>query len=275
MRFLTNCYRVLLVLILAIFAPALTHAQKNGGDGADSGFGIFSSQQEYGEFMGAAKAAARDNPEMRAMIPMLNDIALGKPAGWTAQEYNVTDSTMGWLANENIRADLEMLDDQYEELQELNNSVRKRAGEQLRGLDFTDSANLMKQIQAIRASATDDINAVLLPHQLERLRQIQMQSRLRRQSLVDILTSNPVKGELKVTDAQSKELRAEEKRLQEEMEAEIARLRKEARERILSKLDSEQKAEVEKMLGDEFKFAEREKTKSRKDRGKKMGKKRK
>ena len=223
----------------------------------DGPVGIFSSRAEYAQFMGGAKRAAYGeggNPELQAMIPMLNDIALGKPVGSTANQYGATGSTLGLLSNEAIRNDLEMVDNQYEELQDLSSQIQQRAAKQIRGLDFSDRDNLVSQIRKIREQATSELNSVLLPHQLDRLRQIQMQALLQRRSLVEVLTSNPVKSDLEITDQQSNELKEFEKVVQEDLAKEIAKLQEKARNRLLSKLNPTQEKQAKDMIGDVFIF---------------------
>ncbi len=241
-------------LICFVLQGAVCFAQKENGDVP---VGIFTSRGEYNTFMGGVKQAAYGeggSPELQAMVPMLNDIALNKPVGWTATEYGVEGSTLGLLADSDIRSDLEMLDDQYQQLMELNAEIQKRAAEQVRGLDFSDRENLVSQIRSIRQRAANDLNGVLLPHQIERLKQIRMQSRLRRRSLVDVLTSDPVKTKLEITDDQSTDLKTKEKEIEEELQREIAKLREKAREKLLSSLRPTQKEAVEKMLGDSYEF---------------------
>jgi len=225
--------------------------------------------------MGGVKRAAYGeggSPELQAMVPMLNDIALNKPVGWTAAEYGTESSTLGMLADKDIRSDLEMLDDQYSQLQDLNAEIQKRAAEQIRGLDFSDRENLVSQIKSIRESAVNDLNGVLLPHQVERLKQIQMQRLLQRQSLIDILTSDPLKTKLEITDDQSDDLKEREKEVEEELQREIAKLRERAREKLLSPLRETQKEAVEKLIGEVYEFkAEPKGKRQRKSRGAKAG----
>ncbi len=244
-------------------------AQKDDGP-----VGIFGSRSEYSEFMGGVKQAAYGeggSPELQAMVPMLNDIALNKPVGWTASEYGTQGSTLGLLADADIRSDLEMVDDQYKQLQELNAEIQKRAAEQIRGLDFSDRKNLVSNINSIRKSAVSDLNGVLLPHQVERLNQIRMQSLLRRKSVVEILTSDPVKTNLEITDEQSADLKTKEKEIEEELQREIAELRERAREKLLASLRPTQKEAVEKMFGDAYNFKEKPRE-QRKPKGKRKGK---
>ena len=248
-------YVATLTLVLFLLPVGTVLGQK--GVEEDGPVGIFSSRAEYSQFMGGAKRAAYGeggSPELQAMIPMLNDIALNKPVGWTANEYGTNGSTLGLLSNKAIRADLEMVDSQYEELQDLSSKIQERAAEQVRGLDFSNRDDLVSQIRRIRAEAADDLNAVLLPHQLDRLKQIRMQALLQRRGLVDVLTSNPVKSDLEITDQQSNDLKEFEKVVQEDLAKEIAKLQEKARDRLLSKLNPSQKKQAEEMIGDAFVF---------------------
>lgn len=262
MRTLT--YSVLLLLVI----PVSAFAQKEARD--DGPVGIFSSGAEYDQFMrGAKQLAYGDNgsPELKAMIPMLNDIALNRPMGWSNKKYGGQGGAFDLLSNSQVRQDLEMMDDQYEQLQQMNKDVQQRAGEQLRNLDFSDREKLISQIRKIREQAENDLSSVLLPHQLDRLKQLRNQSRLRNRSLVDVLTSDPVKTELDITDDQSDDLREAERQINEELEQEIAKLRERAREKLLSTLKREQREQVKEMFGDQLDLGDRQKTKPRK-RGK-------
>lgn len=256
-------YGLLLTLMLSIITPNSVAAQKPEEDGP---VGIFQSRSEYDEFMGNAKRIAygeNGNSELRQMIPLLNDIVLNRPVGWTNSQYGGEAGTLDVLADPKVREELQMVDEQYEQLQKMQDQIQKRAAEQVRQLDLSDTENLIDQIQMIRDKAEDDLNSVLLPHQVDRLRQIHMQSALRHRSLVDILTSDPVKSKLEVTNQQVEELRQTEKEIEEDILKEIAKLRKAARERLLSKLDSDQKKQVEEMIGDSFEFSERAKNSDR------------
>ena len=269
------CFRIeVSIAFICSFVCAIlfcNHAQAQKGEGP---VGIFNSQSEYHEFMGGVKQAAYGeggSPELQAMVPMLNDIALNKPVGWTASEYGTDGSTLGMLADSDVRSDLDMLDDQYKQLQDLNAEIQKRTAEQIRGLDFSDRENLVSKIKSIRDSAVNDLNGVLLPHQVERLKQIRMQSLLQRKSIVEILTSDPVKTNLEITDDQSADLKTKEKEIEEELQREIAELRERAREKLLGSLRPTQKEAVEKMFGETYKFKEKPQ-KQRKRKGKRKGK---
>lgn len=249
----------LFLIATVLFPFPCCLAQEDGELPANGGpVGIFASRAEYEQFMIGVKQAAwgeRGGPELQAMIPMLNDIVLNRPVDLSIQKPGGDASLLGLLADPNVRADLEIVDDQYHELQRLNAEIQERTGRELRALDFGNQKDLVERIHAIRERATSDVNALLLPHQLERLKQLRLQSRLRQRSLVDLLTNDPLRSELEITDQQAEDLREEAKQIEEDLAKEIARLRSEARDRLLSRLNPSQKSRVENMIGDAFQFS--------------------
>lgn len=266
-----KCHIIVLAALLVLPA-SYANAQKDSQ--ADEAVGVFQNRQEYNQFMGRVKQSAYGeggSPELQAMLPMLNDIVLSREVGSTANQYNASASTLGLLASPDIRRDIEMVDDQYQELRDLSSSIQRRSAEKLRDLDFDNRDNLLEEIRKIREQSESEIQNVLLPHQIDRLRQIGMQAQLQRRSLVQILTSNPLKSDLKITDEQSEALKIEEKQIEKDLEKEIAKLRERARDQLLSKLKPTQKAEVKGMIGDAFEFKNK-RTKNSKAAGKRVDK---
>jgi hypothetical protein len=94
----------------------------------------------------------------------------------------------------------------------------------------------------------------LLPHQAKRLEQIATQSRLQKQSLARVLTSDPFKSELGITDFQSREIRQAEQEIEAELAAEYGELRKRAQEKLLSRLKPSQRDKVKELVGTSFEF---------------------
>ena len=256
------------ILIIGLGAGAC-HAQDKPVEGeSQSGFGIFDSRQEYYQFMGNAKRVAygpNGNKELQAMIPMLNDIALNKPIGSTAGQYKEAQaSTIGLLSKESIRSEIEMVDQQYEDLKKASARIQQKVAKEIREIDFSKTATVTSRIRSIRSNAQKELEDLLLPHQVKRLRQIHLQSKMKRQSLLDILTEDPVKTELEISDDQESELRKEEKKIEEELEKEIQKLRKEAQEKLLGKLKPGQEKKAKELLGEAFEFGDDAKEKGRK-----------
>lgn len=243
-------------IVLVLMCTSVVLGQKDEDDGP---VGIFNSRSEYYQFMGSAKGLAygdQGTPELRAMIPMLNDLALNQPIGSTAGQYNAGGTTMGLLADSAVRADIEMVDDQYDRLKEVSREIQSRSAERLRSMDFTDRDQVIEQVRSLQERAKSDLDAVLLPHQVTRLRQIQMQQQLRRKSLVQVLTSDPIKGDLEITESQSKELQIAADEINKELAKQIEALRVKARNKLLSTLEPEQEKEAKELFGDPFDFAD-------------------
>ncbi len=254
-------------VMFCLLIPATAGLAQKGGSQEPTG--IFQTGQEYDQFMSAAKQVAYGpdgNAELQAMIPMLNDIVLNRPIGSTSKQYGIQASTMGMLADEKVREDLAMSSEQFDSIKQANQEIQKRMAEQIRGLNFENADDVVGQIRDIRKSASDEINSALLPQQMERLQQIHLQNQIRRRSLVEILTSDPVKTSLEITDEKAEVLREEEVRIREDLAKEIAKLREEAKERLLSKLSFRQREQAEELIGDAFDFGSDQKEQGKKSR---------
>lgn len=214
---------------------------------------VFHSPDEYDQFMGNLKRVAygpNGSPELRAMVPMLNDIVLNKPIGSTAERYGIEATPLDLLADPDIRAELEMVDEQYESLQKMEEQIQRETARRIQELDFSRPDELVKTIRAIRSDADEQLASLLLPHQLERLRMLRLRTELGRSSLADVLTRDPLRSELELTDEQVRELRESEREIEAQLERDIARLRRQARRKLLSRLKPSQQEKVEELLGD-------------------------
>ena len=258
-----NQLLILFLLLVILPANSLCLAQEE----SEGSYGIFANQDEYYQFMASVKREGANNPELMAMVPMLNDIVLGQPIGSTGKRYDVADGTLGLLSDESVRKELEMVDEQFADLQKANEEIQKRVAQQLRELDLTDMKTAAQQILAIRDQSENDLQSTLLPHQMKRLRQIVAQNQLRRRSLIELLISEPWKTQLEISDDQAVKLRKTEKEIQEELEREIAELREKAQKRLLRVLKNKQQQQVEELIGDVFEFQKPNFEKGRGKRG--------
>lgn len=250
----TNYLKLTILLISIMAVPAF--AQKGSDDGP---VGIFQDGREYDTFMRSVKQAAYGeggSRELQAMIPMLNDMVLGQEFGTTSGKYgSANTSEFDLLANPKVRENIDMVDEQYDELQKLNSEIQKRAAERIRQLDFSDREGLIERLKEIQNDANKELETLFIPEQLERLQQLRNQSLLRRRSLVDLLTSNPLRDQLEISDRQADDLREAEEEVEREIQEEIAKLREKARKRILDNLSREQQDQVDEIFGDAFEFA--------------------
>ena len=265
--------RLLACVILVVFTcPSVVVGQDKGGQD-DGPVGIFESNRQYGQFMGAAKQLAygeEGNSELRAMIPLLNDIALNRPVGSTNQQHGGQASLMGLIGNPRVREDLEIVDEQYEQFLERSAAAQQQVAEQLREMDFSDREGLVRRIRDIQDQTRRELETVLLPHQMERLQQIRAQSILRRRSFVEAITSEPMRSELDISSRQAEALQEEAQKIEADTAKQIAELREKARQRLIKTLDRSQQQKIDELFGDSFDFGplERRPAKGRATKGK-------
>ncbi len=244
--------QIVLSLILASIPSLCAHGQKDSVEGKS--YGIFQTREEYHAFMGGLKALK--DPQINAMLPALNDIVLGNPVGHTARKHSLgANGIVDLLADKAVRSELEMVDYQYDEIKKLNDAIQNRISEQLRSIDLKNPKDLASSVRKITRSVEEAFEGVLLPHQLGRLRQLSMQNQMRRRSIVDVLTTDPLATKLKITDEQKKDLKRAEKEIEDELAREIAELRKKARKKLLSNLSRTQRNKLEEIVGDDFQFS--------------------
>jgi len=113
------------------------------------------------------------------------------------------------LADENVRKDLGITDDQVKKMEAFQAKVREEMGQVFQGLrDLSDEERTAKFAE-IQKKMTDMSTAaekeILLPKQVDRLKQISYQSRLNRGGTVDALASDDIAKELGITEAQKDE----------------------------------------------------------------------
>jgi vacuolar-type H+-ATPase subunit I/STV1 len=165
------------------------------------------------------------------------------------------------LLRPDVRKELELLDDQVKQLEQAGERLRGQMRERFReamesSQDMsreTRGEKIREIVQEVGAEIEDRIGEILLPPQLQRLRQLELQMRLRG-GLVRALTSEQVADELEITEDQQARLRTKAQQVEEELREKIAELRKQAQDELLQVLTPEQRAEWRERIGDPFEF---------------------
>ena len=172
-----------------------------------------------------------------------------------------SSSLSGLLRSEEIRKHLDMSDAQFGKVSALRDGGdRPNYGELFRGLrDLDDEQRQAKlteirgKIQESRTAGEKKLLDILLPHQVDRLKQIALQSQMRRSGGIITAVSNA----LKLNDDQKAALQKAQQEGQEKLQAEINKLREELNSKILSTLTSSQRAQWKKLVGKQFTFPDR------------------
>lgn len=179
------------------------------------------------------------------------------------------------LRVEKVQKELELVDDQKAKLREIGEKADARRREVFGGPQGFQQlsqeerqarfAEMGKKLAALNEETRKAIEEVLLPHQLERLKQISLQIRG-----TQALSDPEVAKELGITkEQQDKFAQIREEAMKKsgelftagqrgEMREKIDALRKETEEKLLAVLTAEQKEKFEKMKGPKFEIDMRE-----------------
>ena len=164
------------------------------------------------------------------------------------------------LRREDVRKELELLDDQVAQLQKLGEDRREKMRDLFSGLrDVPQEERGVKMRELIQKFQQDleaEIGKILLPHQMKRAKQLVVQSRLR--GGVRSMLGDQVVQDLGLTDDQKEKLRAKSEQLEEQLRKKLAELRTQAQNELLQLLTPAQQAKWKEMVGEPFEFQREE-----------------
>lgn len=201
----------------------------------------------------------------------------GGPGGMMGRFGGGGGNMLGLVQIEKVQEELELLPDQKEALGKI--AEGRPRPERPEGIDFRDRSEenrakleefmekMRKEREEFETKAVAQLEEVLFPEQMERLKQIEVQT-----SGVRALMIKHVADELKLTADQKEKLEGVSREVGEEMmgkmreifssgdregaREKIDELRKEGDEKILAVLTSEQRAQFDKMKGEPFEMPE-------------------
>jgi Spy/CpxP family protein refolding chaperone len=171
------------------------------------------------------------------------------------------------LRRQDVRTDLELLDDQVAQLEKLAEGRREQMRELFSGLRDVPQeergAKMRELVQKAQKDLEADVGKILLPHQMKRAKQLvtQMQMRGGRGML-----SEPIAQDLGLTDAQKEQLQAKSAQLEEEVRKKLAELRAQSQNELLKVLTPAQQAKWKEMVGEPFEFQREEQPRATGDR---------
>ncbi|MFP6657782.1 MAG: hypothetical protein VB853_06335 [Pirellulales bacterium] len=165
---------------------------------------------------------------------------------------------LGLLMRDDVRKELEIVDEQMEKLRDLGSSFRDELRESFSGLRDLDEderrarfEELREKMETKREELNTKIGEVLLPHQKTRLKQIGLQMQMQSRGTSGLLNDR-LAEELGITDEQKARLRAAAEKAREELAEKTKKAREEARDTILSELTADQRKKLEQLLGEDF-----------------------
>ncbi len=163
------------------------------------------------------------------------------------------------LRSDEVRDELELLDDQVEKLQaieeEMRDKIRQEMGGRMRGGERPDFESMRATFDEMRKEVETKLGEVLTTQQMDRLRQIETQQQLNNGGARSLM-NGPLADKLGLTDEQKQQLREKAREIEAQLQEKMAAARAEARDEMLTVLTSEQRATLEEMTGTPFTMSE-------------------
>jgi hypothetical protein len=183
------------------------------------------------------------------------------------QPVNPLGQWLGWLSVPQIQTELEILPEQRDQLAQLRSEMMEKINQRYQET-ATGSAEERQQkyqelSQAFAAEADKKVSDVLLPHQLQRLRQIGLQLKMSGGAYGaayggGAFDSADVAEALGITAEQQTQMREKQQEIREEVRLKTQefyrQMQDEAREKLLSVLTPIQRKKLDDLLGPKFEW---------------------
>ncbi len=157
------------------------------------------------------------------------------------------------LRDDKVKAELNLVPDQEAKLTAVGEKIRDSMRDAFRGFQDLSEDERNAKFEEFRTNAQKEYEAVLLPQQRERLKQLMVQASSTSGRSPGGINDTLAK-ELGITDAQKEELQKKADEVRAELQKKIAKLSEESRTEILSVLTAEQRAKLAKLMGPKFEF---------------------
>jgi DNA-binding Xre family transcriptional regulator len=162
----------------------------------------------------------------------------------------------GLLSQQSIQEELDFVGeqrDQYKKLQQDYNSRIRQKMEAMNkgGFDPEKAKSFGEEIRALKEQQARDIEELLLPHQVNRLKQIQLQQRMKAMGL-NALNDKKLAEELGMSEEQLEKLKERAKELSSDLQKKIQELREETQQTLLKELSKDQQEKLKELTGSKF-----------------------
>lgn len=162
------------------------------------------------------------------------------------------------ISNPQVQEALEVIPSQVREIEDLVASAQEKMRAVFQELRDGGDGDRQAQADRIRERMTEVNNGfrtqledVLLPHQMKRLKQISFQQETRGRGNA-VLNGDRLGEVLKLSDSQKDKLKAKAEEVEKKLRERVAKLRKEAEDELLSVLTPDQKSQYNDLAGDPF-----------------------
>ena len=170
---------------------------------------------------------------------------------------------MQYLYGDPIRKELELVDKQRQQLDQIRKEIQDETSSLYKRLQDVPAEQrqqkYMDMYKELGEKTEKRVREVLLPHQLDRLRQIRVQMQIRNSySAGQMLSSAELADELKITEEQKKRLGEVQQEVTRDMQVKTQefykKLGEESLEKILGVLTPQQRKQLEKLMGQKYEW---------------------
>lgn len=161
------------------------------------------------------------------------------------------------ISNPSVQKDLELVGDQLEKIQKLQKEHSQKMRDQL-GIGQGGSLNLQdieafkKSVEEMKSQQQAELKKLLLPQQIDRLKQIAFQTHMKQAGAANALANKKIKEALGLTDEKIKELKEKSKELNKKLAEDIEELKAKMKEELLGELTSEQREKIKSLTGEKY-----------------------
>ena len=157
------------------------------------------------------------------------------------------------ISNPSVQADLELVDDQQEQIELLKLQMireSKQLFNETQGAQ--DYKQFAKKIGVIKRQYAERLEEVLLPLQIDRMKQIALQMHLKNSGMANAISSSVVAEVLELTDQQVAKLKEKSLLLKKQLAADIEKLKAKRDQTLLNELTPQQRTKLSELQGDEW-----------------------
>ena len=169
------------------------------------------------------------------------------------------------LTNESVQKELELTEGQLEGAEKILEASRKRMSELVReqlaqngggGVIRLQGGAFSELMEKNQAEAEAALEEILLPKQLERIKQLAYQVDVAQDGIGEALANGRLGEEIGVYDQQREELLSKAAEIDVELQAAIVKIHAAARAKMFKELTPEQRKKAEELLGEYFHYQE-------------------
>jgi hypothetical protein len=161
------------------------------------------------------------------------------------------------LGNPSVQKDLELVGDQLKEVQDMQAAFAQEMKDQIGDLSkggiskdrFKDLPALMAKL---KAQQREKMESMLLPHQIDRLRQVALQTHMKRAGTAGALASEQVAEALGISEEQIEKMKTRSKEINAKLAKDMEELKEKAKEELLGELTADQRKKLKEMTGDKY-----------------------